>query len=183
MFLILVARAAIHFVSSADRSLDKRIAVPQSCLGGRALGRDKEKGMVILHSVHAQSSNCYQQLVEKSWYSALLINNILDSLASSFRGQVVTRKLLCFLQTVFFGKFHGTRGLENVTFKSLNLAVRMHAVAIVISHCIEVLWWPLIFNRIRIRGFWVFSWSPKSIKGLETQRISCPNGKGTGLCK
>lgn len=66
MFLILVARAAIHFVSSADRSLDKRIAVPQSCLGGRALGRDKEKGMVILHSVHAQSSNCYQQLVEKS---------------------------------------------------------------------------------------------------------------------
>ena len=66
MFLILVARAAIHFVSSADRSLDKRIAVPQSCLGGRALGRDKEKGMVILHFVHAQSSNFHQPFGEKS---------------------------------------------------------------------------------------------------------------------
>lgn len=136
--LVVIARAAIHFVSSADRSLNKRNAVPQSSLGGRALGRDKEKGMVFFRSVQAQSSNCHQPFVEKSWYSALLINNILDSLASSFRGQVVTRKLLCFLQTVFFGKFHGTRGLENLTFKSLNLAVRIHAVAIVISHCIEV---------------------------------------------
>lgn len=45
--LVAIARAAIHFVSSADRSLNKRIAVPQSSLGGRALGRDKEKGMVI----------------------------------------------------------------------------------------------------------------------------------------
>lgn len=66
MFPILVARAAIHFVSSADRSLNKRIAVSQSSLGGRALGQDKEKGMVILHSVHAQSSNCHQPFVEKS---------------------------------------------------------------------------------------------------------------------